>query len=322
MIVIAVIGIPGCGKSKYCSQFIDYYTTSESNRYAGIIRHISYDDMYIDKSDWNDRTFQLVRKASLDRLENELKILSSIPTTNGYKEPILLVDDIFYLHSMRRQIYVKARNYHAKLLFIWIKTDLSIAIQRNSLRPEASYVEEEALINIYNKFEGIDNALVSERNCITISGNGDSECNTGIDRYTSVMDFVDSISYLTSTPSNSNDSSGSSSARNAAHQTDLAIRKLVSSLQQHLKDVTSTDRQMITTIINNAKMQTLQLLQCSYTSYEDDDSISRITSEYCQMFLVNLQDALTVDSNLSVESMCKVEEIANICCNNVHTVIL
>lgn len=69
-----------------------------------------------------------------------------------------------YLHSMRREIYVIIRDLDVHNLFVVrVKTGLSIALLRNSVRSESTTVNEETINNIFHQFEEPNYKLVYEK---------------------------------------------------------------------------------------------------------------------------------------------------------------
>lgn len=80
---------------------------------------------------------------------------------------IIIVDDIMYLRSMRRQVYVIARDAHAKLLTIFVDTNPSLAKQRNLTRNEKECIAGEAMERIISHFEGPSD-MIYDRNHIRL----------------------------------------------------------------------------------------------------------------------------------------------------------
>jgi tRNA uridine 5-carbamoylmethylation protein Kti12 len=165
MIVILLCGIPGSGKSTLCSNLLQEWDrrNQQLSENISISYHISFDDIqdkyFIDKL--NENSFQDIRKKGLD----ELKCILSNNINNN--NDIIIIDDIMYLHSMRREVYVLARDFSSKLLVVWVKLDFNIALERNNNRIKEKIVNEKALLNIYNNFEIPSSNNICDRNfCI------------------------------------------------------------------------------------------------------------------------------------------------------------
>ena len=56
---------------------------------------------------------------------------------------IVVVDDLMYYRSMRKEIYKIGSHYQAHVVIIYVQTSLEIALRRNRNRPEATRVPDE-----------------------------------------------------------------------------------------------------------------------------------------------------------------------------------
>ena len=113
---------------------------------------------------WDEDSFGTSREKNIAQLQD----LIQQPTLNGLHK-LIIVDDIMYLHSMRRAIYVKTRDLEVHDLFIIrVSADYSTALTRNSLRPDSKRVAEETLLKIFNRFEEPNTSLVHERNSFVV----------------------------------------------------------------------------------------------------------------------------------------------------------
>lgn len=83
-----------------------------------------------------------MRHACIEKLQNaihEAAVLHQKANLNVSKDEsifVMIVDDIMYLRSMRRQVYTIARDTGAALLTIYVKSSLAQALQRNSTRQD------------------------------------------------------------------------------------------------------------------------------------------------------------------------------------------
>lgn len=76
---------------------------------------------------------------------------------------VIIIDDLMYLHSMRREIYVITRDENIPLLTIRVRTSLDFAILRNSLRPMSIKISNETISKIFENFQEPNNSIVAER---------------------------------------------------------------------------------------------------------------------------------------------------------------
>lgn len=113
---------------------------------------------------WDEHSFASSRDQNIAHLE----ALIQQPTPTGLHK-LIIVDDIMYLHSMRRAIYVIARDLEVHHFFVVrVVADYSTALTRNSIRPDSKRVSEETLLKIFNYFEEPNNSLVHERNSFIV----------------------------------------------------------------------------------------------------------------------------------------------------------
>jgi tRNA uridine 5-carbamoylmethylation protein Kti12 len=70
-----------------------------------------------------------------------LEYLTSI--LQDHNSGIMIVDDLMYYRSMRKEIYRIGTKYQAHLVVIHIDTPLEIALRRNRDRHEASRIPDE-----------------------------------------------------------------------------------------------------------------------------------------------------------------------------------
>ena len=113
---------------------------------------------------WDEHSFGSSRKQNIAQLEDLIRQ----PALDGLHK-LIIVDDIMYLHSMRRAIYVKARDLEVHHLFvIRVVTDYLIALTRNSLRTDSKRIKDETLLKIFTRFEEPNSSLVHERNSFIV----------------------------------------------------------------------------------------------------------------------------------------------------------
>ena len=115
---------------------------------------------YCCKLVWDEKSFKLIRSKCLQRVIDAIHIQSSSvkslsPHCNGsidtdddddaaaYDDAVLvhttndgliIVDDIMYLRSMRRELYVITRDHGVPLVTVWMKSCLDVCLARNRSR--------------------------------------------------------------------------------------------------------------------------------------------------------------------------------------------
>ena len=89
---------------------------------------------------------------------------------------LILVDDIMYLRSMRREVYVIARDCNIPIIVVWVNTPLEVALQRNSQRSGKQHIEEQTIIKIHAALEPPDAQHICDRVHIVIDGACENRC--------------------------------------------------------------------------------------------------------------------------------------------------
>lgn len=128
---------------------------------------------------WDESSFKRLRKCNLDKVND---IVDSLPVSttaesNGFPG-LILVDDIMYLRSMRREVYVVAREKNIPIIVVWINTPLEVALQRNSQRVGMQHIDEETITKIHNSLEPPDSQRICDRNHVIIDGACEDRYNT------------------------------------------------------------------------------------------------------------------------------------------------
>jgi tRNA uridine 5-carbamoylmethylation protein Kti12 len=83
---------------------------------------------------WNEHSFDISRKNGMDKLSTTIE-------KGGYN--VVIVDDIMFYRSMRRDVYRIAREHSCGYVSIFINISLEIALKRNASRELPSRVAEE-----------------------------------------------------------------------------------------------------------------------------------------------------------------------------------
>lgn len=84
---------------------------------------------------------------------------------------VTIVDDIMHLRSMRREVYVLARDRGVPIISVWISADIETAFARNHLRTGAERIPEDTIMKIHSALQPPDPVHIFDRNSITVDGN-------------------------------------------------------------------------------------------------------------------------------------------------------
>ena len=122
---------------------------------------------------WDEHSFRASRDEGILQLQR--MIASSTPAvdkSNGVSHlnhTVIIVDDIMYLHSMRRAVYVATRDLLVRsLITVRVTANLSASLSRNSLREDSRRMSDETVTRIHNQFEELNTSLVHERVSTTV----------------------------------------------------------------------------------------------------------------------------------------------------------
>lgn len=122
MALILVIGIPGAGKTTLAHQISSVCASNSKNKCV-----FSLDDA-LNAIEWSAKA-RISRKSWEDQVKREIQ-----ERLSKSLESIFVIDDIFYLASMRRPYEKFARRIGLSFFVVYLNTPLEEAIRRNSLR--------------------------------------------------------------------------------------------------------------------------------------------------------------------------------------------
>jgi tRNA uridine 5-carbamoylmethylation protein Kti12 len=115
---------------------------------------------------WDECSFRKSRETGILQLQEMLRIATLKAQTS---HTVIIVDDIMYLHSMRRAVYVICRDLHVHhLMIVRVVADLELAMSRNSSRPDSRRISDETMSKIFACFEEPNRSLVHERHSFVI----------------------------------------------------------------------------------------------------------------------------------------------------------
>lgn len=158
--VLLLCGPPGCGKTTVTKELaVDFARKGVRSAI------VSYDDdidprLISREEDWNDKSFGYNRGIHKELINAKLK---------ESDVDIVIVDDIMYLCSMRRELYTLARSHNAALVCIQLSASLSTILYRNSLRHGRARISENTIIKIHGAFENVDAKRTAEKYSIVVS---------------------------------------------------------------------------------------------------------------------------------------------------------
>lgn len=163
MALVLLMGIPGSGKTYLCKEL-------KAKLGNEICTTFSYDDIFNDdgfmeyiwgKEYTNGSMLQLYdldestnahneRKRCENRIREFLKARLSLEDT---VPPVTIVDDIFYLKSMRKPFRKISTMYHLPYLIVLVDVPIAIALIRNMQRPVKCRIPESTIRKIHQQME-------------------------------------------------------------------------------------------------------------------------------------------------------------------------
>lgn len=163
MALILLIGVPGSGKTYLCREL-------EAKLGNEVCVTFSYDDIFNDdgfmKNVWGDEyadgsmlklygldkstNAHSERKRCENRIREFLKVQLSAKDT---VPPVIVVDDIFYLKSMRKPFRKMSAMYHLPYLVVFVDVPLAKALTQNMQRPVKNRIPESTIRKIYQQME-------------------------------------------------------------------------------------------------------------------------------------------------------------------------
>ena len=122
---------------------------------------------------WDEHSFRASRDEGILQLQRMItSSTAAVDKSNGVSHlnhTVIIVDDIMYLHSMRRAVYVATRDLLVRsLITVRVTANLTASLSRNSLREDSRRMSDETVTRIYNQFEELNASLVHERVSTTV----------------------------------------------------------------------------------------------------------------------------------------------------------
>ncbi|KAL3989629.1 Chromatin associated protein KTI12 family protein [Acanthocheilonema viteae] len=202
MAIVLLMGIPGSGKTYLCGEL-------KAKLGDEICSTFSYDDIFNDDGFmeymWGEQCANgsILKMYGLNectnvhnerkRCENRIReFLKAQLTIKDIVPPVIVIDDIFYLKSMRRPFRRMSTMYHLPYLVVFVDVPIATALTRNMQRPIRCRISESTIRKIHQQME-----LPS--NC------GDSFIiYQSIDDLKSLVEYIDRIRWKTNLWKNSN----------------------------------------------------------------------------------------------------------------------
>ena len=223
--VILLCGCPGSGKSKFMRMMVSSFNS------IGIkSKSISYDEESLDRSVWNGTSYKLSRNRGISALQRALK-------SNNSNAKLIIVDDTMHLRSMRREVYVTAREEGHSIICIHVSINIELALSRNDQRPESTRVDRTTLLRIFQSFQPLRPDLTAEKFQVTVDGTLNYEKDASMCE--SIMMNIMSLISLACNSRNQKvfckepkamNITINATSENIVHKLDLKLRKCVSAI--------------------------------------------------------------------------------------------
>ena len=116
-----------------------------------------FDHYEVSRLDWNENSFKTSRNAAVQAFEalidtvnrsQDVSSSSSFSPSSSLLQLVLL-DDLFYLRSMRKRIFQICREKGLLFASLFLRVDLEDALLRNRSRAADSFVSEEVQYHLH-----------------------------------------------------------------------------------------------------------------------------------------------------------------------------
>ncbi|PAV75746.1 hypothetical protein WR25_11700 [Diploscapter pachys] len=145
MSLLLVMGIPASGKSTLCQMI------AAASSHSAQIEVVEFDRVV------GRRVEDFNAAEARNAFEQAIKLKMEKFGENW--QGLLIVDDIFYLQSMRRPFERAARRLGWRFAVAAVRCELSVAVQRNRQRPAESRVDETTIQRIFKEISFPDDAI-------------------------------------------------------------------------------------------------------------------------------------------------------------------
>ncbi|MHA1775644.1 MAG: hypothetical protein DRO88_05610 [Promethearchaeia archaeon] len=167
-IIICLIGRPASGKSRLAKEIVQ----KESIRiHCYPIQVIDTDKLRLNLfgSEFNPKNEALVIKEKKHLIQQFIQQHAHPQNSTSKKLPLLILDDLHYLTSMRQDIRKIAGDLHAYYMSIYLSTPLELCIKWNKERNKENQVPPSVLLKIEEKFDYPGKKYAWDRPTLTFS---------------------------------------------------------------------------------------------------------------------------------------------------------
>lgn len=222
--VMVVMGLPGSGKTSLCKHFLAHVNEYEE----GIeVEHICFDKLALE---YNLENYKEFRNEVFKFVEHNLDEYLSMN-----KKTILILDDIMYYRSMRKQYYNLCKKYGLCYCQVYINCDYDVAISRVANRDEDDdeHYEKtypETILQIAQKLE-VPSAEPWERFTIELQ----NEVNLDNATMDLVWNTINSSMLCPVESTGDTDDEDETIEENEIHLIDIILRKYISEKIKNIK---------------------------------------------------------------------------------------
>ncbi|KAH8354820.1 hypothetical protein KR084_009136 [Drosophila pseudotakahashii] len=250
--LVALIGLPGAGKSTLCSWLLSQQAALLRLRH---IVHLCYDD-FLDVG----LPYKEQRGSIFNLLEQLIAAIQAdtvwppqvrrIASSSSGEHILILCDDNFFYRSMRHQLHQLCRSAGCVYGQLHIASSLDACLGTNATRSGAIRVPAD-VIRLMNERLEAPGSEAWERNSLTLHNLDDMNA-TG----SAVFDFISSLLAKESLPSPpATDSRQPAQDQSLAHRLDLLLRARIGELLQGTPQV--EDKRLAGRTLNNKRKQIL-----------------------------------------------------------------
>ncbi|KAK7790648.1 hypothetical protein R5R35_006541 [Gryllus longicercus] len=275
MCFLILIGLPGCGKTTFCSYLANCLEDSKHvvDPPFHFLVHVCYDKI-INTSDnvpWNEARRKIA--STIDEMTGKLKntkdpqlvvneynmnIIVNKAAVSTRSLILIVIDDNMYYRSMRYQYYQIARTHQTSYCQLYLKCDVNTCLARNFERQTNHKIPEDVVLKMAGNLEE-PNACNNywEINSICISSDKPYNHNSLDPLYAIIMAaFSHPVKPV---PENLHkEQSQFICSSNIIHQADLALRRIIGNL---LRENTAYDHKQMQQLSTDLKIKKQDLLQ-------------------------------------------------------------
>lgn len=149
--MLLLCGVPGAGKTQLARQIASAFEA----KHTAIVR---FDHYEVSRLDWNENSFKTSRNAAVQAFQTLVEAmksdhnnssLSSSASSASSLLQLIILDDLFYLRSMRKRIFQICREKGLLFASLFLRVDLEDALLRNRSRAADSFVSEEVQYRLH-----------------------------------------------------------------------------------------------------------------------------------------------------------------------------